>query len=207
MAELLVPVPPSSDILNQISTEYTLDELALPETQAFIDGMFAFANGEQGDSKRPTLVGLAAPQMGVLKKVIIIDINADGSGKTTPNLVEFVNPELSEISIETELDREGCYSTDRACGAVERARSLVINGLTRYGKRRPPMYLVGFKARVAQHENDHLHGIRFPDRITNPDHLHWVPVDQFGDYREQWRTWKLLCSREKWLAIKTGRAA
>jgi Polypeptide deformylase len=66
--------------------------------------------------------------------------------------------------------------------------------------------LSGFTARIAQHETDHLDGIRFPDRIPvdQPDKLHWVEPEQFPDYRLNWATWKQLCPRERWEAMKQG---
>ncbi len=158
-------VEPDSEVLQQLAD--AVDEAMIPgtEIQTIIDDMLAIANGEQGDAKRPTLVGLAAPQVGVKKRIVIIGVNADGKG-ARPDLKVFINPEIVEQSDETEEGREGCYSTSRVCGAVERKRRVVVKALDRNGQEFTQI-LEGFPARVAQHEIDHLDGIRFPQRITD----------------------------------------
>lgn len=201
-AAIELRVPPSSEILNQTAVEVTPEELKLDETQTLIDELFRVAAGRQGDAKYPTLVGLAAPQIGVLKRVVLIGINAVGGGEQ-PDLQEFINPTLSEVS-ETMTDgREGCFSTGRVCGIVERAEQVRVSGLNRNGEK-ISMVLKGFPARIAQHEIDHLNGVRFPDRIKDPGKLHWVEEAEFGEYRENWASWPTLCPPEKWQAIKTG---
>ena len=68
-------VPPSSEILNQ-SAEYIPPGTILdPKIQEIIDRMFRVTYGRQGDAQYPTLVGLAAPQIGILKRIVIIGLN------------------------------------------------------------------------------------------------------------------------------------
>jgi peptide deformylase len=164
--------------------------------------MFRVAKGRQGDAKYPTLVGLAAPQIGISKRIVIIGVNAVGGGEQ-PDLRVYINPVITEVSAETEEGREGCYSTDRVCGVVERAKKITLIAYDRHGEKVIKIF-EGFPARVAQHEVDHLNGIRFPDRITSDKKLHWVEEDEFGEYRTHWKEWSVLCPREKWLAIKAG---
>ncbi len=161
------------------------------------------AHGRQGDAKYPTLVGLAAPQIGISKRVVIIGMNAVGGGEQ-PELKEFINPEIIEISDELEEGREGCFSTSRVCGIVERAKKVKVQAYDRQGKLFEHEF-EGFPARVAQHEIDHLNGIRFPDRIADDKKLHWVEEKEFGDYRENWHNWTVNCPREKWESIKLGK--
>jgi peptide deformylase len=99
-------------------------------------------------------VGLAAPQVGILKKVIVIDI---GQG-----LLEVVNPYIVEKSGEQVLPFEGCLSIPDRLGQVYRANYLQIRGQDRFGL---PFALEaeGYLARVFQHEIDHLNGILFID--------------------------------------------
>jgi peptide deformylase len=195
-------VPPDSEVLNLVATEIPLDEITSPQNQALIDTMFRVAHGRQGDAKHPTLVGLSAPQIGVLKRVAIIGLHDVGGGEQ-PELKEFINPEIVAISEETAEGREGCFSTGRVCGIVERAFRVTVVAYDRNGERFEHTF-EGFPARVAQHEIDHLNGIRFPDRITNDDHLHWVEEADYGSYRQNWRTWPVQCLRETWEAIKSG---
>ena len=172
------------------------------EVQEAIDSMFQVAYGKQGDVNRRTMVGIAAPQIGTSKRIIIIGVNAVGAGEE-PDLQAFINPEIVEKSEETIEDREGCFSASNVCGIVSRSREITLKAYNRNGKV-VTIKLEGFPARIAQHEVDHLDGIRFPERITDDSKLHWVEEDEFGDYRKNWSNWTILCPRPKWLAIKTG---
>lgn len=198
-------VPPDSKVLNLVAHEIPAHDISDESTQDLVDKMFRVARGRQGDAKYPTLVGLAAPQIGVSKRVVIIGMNAVGDGEQ-PELKEFINPEIIDLSDEKEDGREGCFSTSRVCGIVERAKRVKVRAYDRQGKQFE-CELEGFPARVAQHEIDHLDGIRFPDRITDDNKLHWVEEEEFGDYRENWRNWSVNCPREKWEAIKLGKLA
>ncbi len=195
-------IPPHSASLNDRSAEVLPEEIDSPKIQALIDQMFEIAAGEQGDPKHPTLVGLAAPQLGINKRIILVGVDALGNGRP-PQLQVFINPVVMRSSKELEAGREGCFSADRVCGIVDRFQSVTVRAYDRLGA---PIELSaqGFPARVFQHEIDHLNGLRFPDLIHDPARLHWVPKEQFGDYRQHWATWKELCPPERWQAIKNG---
>jgi len=107
-----------------------------------IDTMYA-ANG----------VGLAAPQIGVSKRVIIVDV---GEG-----LLELINPVIVEKSGEL-TDQEACLSIPNLVGNVKRAQRIVIQGLDREGNL-CEYEAEGFLARALQHETDHLEGLLFVD--------------------------------------------
>lgn len=98
-------------------------------------------------------IGLAAPQIGVPKRVVIVDI---GDG-----LVELINPVI--ISKEGEvIDQEGCLSIPNISGEVKRAQKVVVQALDREG------VLMEYEAedliaRAFQHEIDHLDGVLFVD--------------------------------------------
>jgi peptide deformylase len=99
-------------------------------------------------------VGLAAPQIGILKRVFVVD--ADGSG-----LIELVNPEIV-LKEGEQFGPEGCLSIPGLQGDVRRAKRVVIRGQDRYGK--PVEYEgVNLLARAFQHELDHLNGVLFID--------------------------------------------
>lgn len=202
--DVLQLAPPSSEVLNQVALSIAPGEIDSDEFQALVDGMFDVAQGEQGNPARRTMVGLAAPQLGINKRIIVIGIDADSMGKT-PEFKVYVNPRITRRSSKTNKDREGCYSTGRVCGIVERADSITIAALDRFGN---PMAETheGFVARIIQHEVDHLDGLRFPDRITNSDDLLWVELKDFGEFREHWQDWPNKCNRENWEAIKHGQA-
>ncbi len=194
---------PSCELLNQVAEPINPKDITTPEVQQLIDRMYRVAYGRQGDAKYPTLVGLAAPQIGISKRIVIIGINAVGGGEQ-PELREYINPEIIQQSSETEEGREGCFSTSRVCGIVERAKKVTVGAFDRNGNPVTQTF-EGFPARVAQHEVDHLNGVRFPDRIIESSKLHWVEEEEFGEYRVHWKDWTVLCPREKWEAIKAGK--
>jgi peptide deformylase len=194
-------ITPGSASLNEVSTAIPPDQIAAAETKQLIAAMLAIASGRQGDIEKKTMVGLAAPQLGINKRVIVVDVTSTGMGEV-PELRAYINPVITARSSQTELGREGCFSTGNVCGAVERASEVTIEAYDQAGKLVKEQY-IGFTARIFQHEVDHLDGIRFPDRITEVSNLHWVEDEQFGDYREQWLTWPTHCDRKTWEAVKS----
>jgi peptide deformylase len=102
-------------------------------------------------------VGLAAPQVGVLQRLLVYDVDDD------PRVL--VNPVLDEFSDESEESDEGCLSVPGVTMPVERAMSVRVRGLDEYGE--PVDFRAeGFEARVIQHETDHLDGILIVDRTS-----------------------------------------
>ena len=102
-------------------------------------------------------VGLAAPQVGVLQRLLVYDVDDD------PRVL--VNPVLDEFSDESEESDEGCLSVPGVTMPVERAMSVRVRGLDEYGQ--PVDFRAeGFEARVIQHETDHLDGVLIVDRTS-----------------------------------------
>jgi len=99
-------------------------------------------------------VGLAAPQVGVSLRVIIIDI---GDG-----LIELINPTLID-SKGCEVGTEGCLSIPGVFGEVERFEEVTVEGLNRFGKK-VSITGTGLLGRALQHEIDHLEGILFIEK-------------------------------------------
>jgi hypothetical protein len=195
-------VKPNNPILIKIAKAVPLEKMTTPETKENISKMLKVALGEQMDSAKPMLVGLAAPQIGISQRIILVDIKANGKGKVG-DLRVYINPEIIEISKEATQWYEGCFSTDRVCGVVERPISVTIKAYTPEGREVVEKHS-GYTARIFQHEIDHLNGKEFVSHIIDDDKLHWVEDKQFPEYRnkEGWRNWKFLCSREKWMEIK-----
>lgn len=109
-------------------------------------------------------VGLAAPQVGVLRRVVVIDI---GEGR-----IDLVNPEIIAAEGEQE-DREGCLSVPEECGIVKRPMKVTVKALDRNGK---PFTITGEEllARALCHEIDHLDGVLYLDkasRMLTPEEL------------------------------------
>lgn len=195
-------VAPNNPILVEIAQPIKTDKITNQETQILIERMLDMAYGEQKDRSKPVLVGLAAPQIGTSKRIILVDIGADGKGNVS-NLQVFINPEIVfSFNDETEW-YEGCYSTDRVCGIVSRPTTVRIKALNREGKEIEQEYS-GYVARIFQHEIDHLNGKEFVSHISDDNKLHWVEDEEFPIYRdkEAWRNWPNKCPRERWKQIK-----
>ena len=102
-------------------------------------------------------VGLAAPQVGILRRAVVIDIR-DGKG-----MIEMVNPEI--VSQDgNQIGDEGCLSAPGEWGRVERPMRVTVKAFDRTGKEFT-MKGEGLLARAICHELDHLEGILFTDRI------------------------------------------
>ncbi len=109
-------------------------------------------------------VGLAANQVGVALRVIVV--------KTDANLYSLVNPEMVKATGE-QVGLEGCLSIPGYVGEVKRALRVVVRGLNRHGK---TVRIKGddLLARAFQHEIDHINGVLFIDRLTSLDTLRKV---------------------------------
>jgi len=105
-------------------------------------------------------IGLAAPQIGVMKRVIVCDLHDEGT-----DAVALCNPEILEYSEERELDDEGCLSLPGISVPVERACRVLCEAQTLTG-RVVRIDAEGLNARLLQHEIDHLDGVLMIDRAT-----------------------------------------
>jgi peptide deformylase len=109
-------------------------------------------------------VGLAAPQVAVPERLIVVEYPEDDEEEDSPKkLYIVINPEIKEISEEMEMGIEGCLSIPNLHGEVERALEVTVKGQNRRGK---PVKIKagGWLARIFQHEIDHLDGVLFTDR-------------------------------------------
>jgi peptide deformylase len=110
-------------------------------------------------------VGLAAPQIGVSQRLIVVEYGSDEDEEAPKKLFVLINPEILETSEETDEGIEACLSIPRMAGEVERHQRIVVRGLNRHGK--PiKIKLRGWLARIFQHEIDHLEGVLFTDRAS-----------------------------------------
>ncbi|MBI5905896.1 MAG: peptide deformylase [Deltaproteobacteria bacterium] len=108
-------------------------------------------------------IGLAAPQVGVGKRVIVLDVSPVDEGAAP---MAIVNPEIVGTEGETVLGVEGCLSIPGVQGEVPRSEVVVVRGLDEGGD---PVRVraEGILSRALQHEIDHLDGILFIDRIPS----------------------------------------
>lgn len=140
---LIVKEP--DEVLHKTAKEVTK---ITPNVQKLMDDMAETMYDAEG-------VGLAAPQVGILKRIIVIDVG-DENG-----LIAMINPEIVERDGE-QLGPEGCLSIPGLNGDVRRAMTVTVKGLNRDGEE----FVVtgsGLLARAFQHEIDHLNGVLFTD--------------------------------------------
>lgn len=112
-------------------------------------------------------VGIAAPQIGVLQRVVIVDVSAR-AGIRQHGCLRLVNPEIVSRTGEAQ-GREGCMSVPDYTGNVLRAQQLRLRAQDGDGIWREWDF-EGYEARAVQHELDHLDGLLFLDRIVSPRH-------------------------------------
>ncbi len=112
--------------------------------------------------------GLAAPQIGVLQRVVIFGYESNPRYPNAPAVPEtvLINPEIEAASDIREDGWEGCLSVPGMRGVVPRFRDIRYRGFDQHGQ---PIEreASGFHARVVQHECDHLDGILYPRRIED----------------------------------------
>ena len=102
-------------------------------------------------------IGLAAPQVGVSQKIVVVDI---GEG-----LIPLINPVIVEIDDENESFEEGCLSLPDIALKIDRSRKIVVKGINLDGSE-IELEVSDLLARVFQHEVDHLEGTLIIDRVS-----------------------------------------
>ena len=112
-------------------------------------------------------IGLAAPQIGINKRVILVDETTEEHGRYAHLMV---NPKITWKSEEKVLFDEGCLSVPDTNGEVSRSKSIKITFQNKDGKYKK-WKLDGIAARVVQHEIDHLEGILFVDYLKEDDQV------------------------------------
>ncbi|MBI4257162.1 peptide deformylase [Candidatus Uhrbacteria bacterium] len=138
-----------SDLLRKKSEPVSKEELAGKEIQTLIDDLLDSMRLENG-------IGIAAPQIGVHKRVIIVD---DGKGPAA-----YVNPEITARSIRKgHFIEEGCLSVPGIWGYVTRHKVVKVRALDRNGER-VALKVKDLTSVIFQHEIDHLDGILFIDK-------------------------------------------
>lgn len=107
-------------------------------------------------------IGLAAPQVGVLKRVIVVDVSDKDEGRRP---VRLVNPELVRVSDDDVTYEEGCLSLPEHYAEVVRPRAIRVRYVDENGELRE-MEAEGLLATCIQHEMDHLDGVLFVDHVS-----------------------------------------
>ncbi|MBI2834560.1 MAG: peptide deformylase [Acidobacteria bacterium] len=143
-------------------------EILSPGVQKLIDDMIETMTEYQG-------IGLAAPQVHEDVRLFVAGTKGDAD---VPQVV-LINPEVTVVGSATGEDWEGCLSIPDVRGRVPRALEIRVRALDRRAKTHE-FGAHGYLARVLQHENDHLDGILFLDRMTSFESLTFL--EEFGRY-------------------------
>jgi peptide deformylase len=148
---LLADIPEELEILRTISQPV---KNITEETKQLVADMFESMHKDNG-------VGLSAPQLGVLQRVLIAEYK---EGKPVVPRTVLINPEIIWSSKKEVLEEEGCLSFPNLYGMVKRPEKIKYRGLDEKGN---PIEgkATGMLARVIQHEYDHLNGVLFVDRL------------------------------------------
>ncbi len=125
-----------------------------PEVRALTDNMLETMYGSEG-------IGLAAPQVGVLQRVIVVDVTSQDPSSLPMVLI---NPETMDADGQV-VGEEGCLSIPGVSGDVKRAQHICVRALDREGQS-IELTLSDITARVTLHEIDHLDGILVTDRYS-----------------------------------------
>lgn len=134
----------------------TLRKISKP-VEKFDDNLKILLQDMYDTLKKENGAGLSAVQVGMLRRIFIMELEESG-------LVEFINPEIVSQSKDTNVQLEGCLSVPEKSGKVERPNKVTVKFQDRNGAFHTRTF-TGFEARCVSHENDHLNGIIYVDKI------------------------------------------
>ncbi|MBU4422083.1 peptide deformylase [Patescibacteria group bacterium] len=140
-----------NNLLRQKSTAIKTDEFSSPKIKKLIADM-------RHSIKEAGGVGLAAVQIGILKRIILVEIGEE--------INVYINPKITKRSLKKIAIEEGCLSVPGKNGYVKRSQKITIKALNEKGDV-VKMNLEDIPAIIFQHEVDHLDGILFIDKIVN----------------------------------------
>ena len=154
------------------------NQILTPQVQRLIDDMFETMREYSG-------IGLAAPQVHQSVRIFVAGLRESSLGQAIADdgempFLALINPEISLVGESDDEGWEGCLSIPDIRGLVPRAASVRVQAFDRSGKR-ISFTASGLPARVIQHENDHLDGVLFFDRMASFESLTFM-----DEYRRFW---------------------
>jgi peptide deformylase len=161
-------------VLRERAGEVSEDELATAETQQFIDDLIDTMRHANG-------AGLAANQVGALLRIAAVEVGDNPRYPYKPRipLTVIVNPNIEPIDDELVEINEGCLSVPNLRGSVMRNVNVRVRYLDRHGVAHDEIKR-GLTAGTFQHECDHLDGVLFLDRVTDPrSFTTWEQFERF----------------------------
>ena len=166
-------------ILAARAAEVEVEKIISPEVQAWIDDMIDTMRDANG-------AGIAANQIGLPHRLFVIEVGDNPRYPYKPNvpLTVVINPEIEFLSDETFVSNEGCLSVPQIRANVDRHTEIAVSYFDRDGQK-VSKTIRGYSACTWQHEYDHLDGILFPHRVTDPKSFcSWQVFEDFqqADY-------------------------
>jgi peptide deformylase len=148
-------------VLREVAAPVPDAEIATPAFQQFVDDLVETMRAANG-------AGLAAPQVGVSRRVFCVEVHDNPRYPYKPDIAlrVLVNPELRALSSETFSSYEGCLSIPDLRGALPRSLEIEVAYLDRQGNR-VVEEIRGLSAGTFQHEQDHVDGVLFVDRVED----------------------------------------
>lgn len=158
------------------NAEVTKEELRDGSIAKIAKEMFMYMYEAQG-------VGLAAPQVGINKRLLVY--NQSGDKKKWLDEIVMVNPQIVEFSEAKDVDIEGCLSFPDMDGDVERSKWIKVEAMNLKGKKIKRKF-TGWEARIFQHEYDHLQGVVYIDHLSEEGRETVQPrlnelIEEFGE--------------------------
>ncbi len=152
MSVLEILTIPDKRLKHNSSTVKNFGESLKHIVQNMFDTLYASGNG----------IGLAAPQVGIEKRIVVIDLKEDG--KSSPKI--FINPKIINSSKDHAINEEGCLSIPGYYADIERPKFVDVEWNDLKGKKIEGSFS-GLLSICIQHEIDHLNGILFIDYLSN----------------------------------------
>ncbi|HRY63101.1 MAG TPA: peptide deformylase [Patescibacteria group bacterium] len=145
----IITLPKNEETLRKESQEFDLQLLSNPDWKTFLSDFKETMYAADG-------VGLAAPQVGRLLRLVAVDFEGE------PQIM--INPKITKKSWFTDIAEEGCLSVPKIYGRVKRHKKIKVTFFDETGQPKK-LTLQGIVARITQHELDHLDGVLFIDKI------------------------------------------
>jgi peptide deformylase len=159
MSDLEIYTVDSPEQLKILRSRSRKVQKVTPKLAAFAEQMLETMRNANG-------VGLAAPQVGVLQRLFVVELPEDKENDLPRETYILFNPEIVKNSGE-QIGYEGCLSIPGFVGEVARPETVTVKGLDERGQ--PVRYKAeGYLARAFQHEIDHLDGVLYTDKLTDP---------------------------------------
>ncbi|PCI92714.1 hypothetical protein COB11_06740 [Candidatus Aerophobetes bacterium] len=195
-------LPTGHPLLSKVAEPVSLEEIYTEAFKRLIFEMKNLGNTEQQHKTKFVLMGLAATQIGIMKRIILVDVGADGKGEVS-DLRAYINPKIISYSEEESTWYEGCYSLRGYAGIIKRPDTVVITALNEDGVEIKETHS-GYVGRIFQHETDHLDGKMLVCRVHDHKNLHRITNDDMYEYRnkQKWRQWKNHASKDEYETLK-----